>query len=247
MSARYEKDLFSALRAPDAVERLRRYLAEHGRCRVELIPTRNRVSMISVVFVRDGHARIRLHEQFLEAPTAVYDALATYLRTRRRAVWTVVADYARQIHVSTQTAPLTKRLQTRGMVYDLQELATEVNTRFFDDQIRYHIGWGARRARTEQRRTRSRSIRYGSWSSSTRTVRINPLLDDTRVPREFLSYIVFHEMLHAAVPGEHVAGQRRVVHGPMYMKQEGRYPEIARMRQMAKDLLHVLLDGGITR
>jgi hypothetical protein len=243
MSPHYERDLFETPRSPDAAERLRRHLAEAGRCRVELIPTRNRVSMISVAFVTDGHARIRLHEQFLAAPAAVRDALAAYLRTRRRADWAVVADYARRIHVHAAARPATaaRRLPVLGKVHDLREIAAEVNARFFSGQIRCQTGWGTRRARDTRRRTRSRSIRNGSWSASTRTVRINPLLDDTRVPRDFVAYIVFHEMLHAAVPGEHVRG-RRMDHGPLFRKLERQYPELARIRQMAKDLLHVLLE-----
>jgi len=242
MNARYERDLFEKPRTPDAAERLRRHLAEKGRCRVELIPTRNRVSMISVVFLNDGHARIRLHEQFLDAPPPVLDALAAYLRTRRRTEWTAVAAFARQIHMPA-SAPATqavRRLQARGVVHDLREIADEVNARFFNGRIHCQTGWGARRTRTLRRRTRSRSIRYGSWSAATRTVRINPLLDDNRVARDFVAYIVFHEMLHAAVPGEHVSG-RRMDHGPSFRKLERNYPDIARMRQMAKELLNVLL------
>jgi len=243
MNARYERDLFETPRTPESAERLRRYLSETGRCRVDLIPTRNRVSMISVVFVREGYARIRLHEGFLDAPPSVHAALAAYLRTRHRAAWASVAEYARLIPVQSAVRTVTaaaQRLPTQGRVHDLREIAVAVNTRFFNGRIQCRTGWGARRARGRSGRARSRSIRYGSWSASTRTVRINPLLDDARVPREFIAYIVFHEMLHAAVPGEHVAG-RRMDHGPSYRKLEGRYPEIGRMRQMAKDLLRVLL------
>ncbi len=244
MNARYEKDLFDSPRPLEAAEQLRRYLSEAGRCRVDLTPTRNRVSMISVVFVNDGHARIRLHEQFLAAPPPVRDALAAYLRSRRRREWKAVADYARRIPVQAAgtTVPALRPLSARGNVHDLSRIAADVNACFFGGRIRCRIGWGDRRRRPARRRTRSRSIRYGSWSVPTRTVRIHPLLDDVRVPRAFVAYIVFHEMLHAAVPGEQRA-DRRVDHGPVFRQLEGRYPDIARMREMARDLLPVLLDG----
>lgn len=226
--------------APEAVERLRRYLAENGHCRVDLIPTRNRVSMISVVFVRHGHARIRLHEQFLAAPPAVYEAMATYLRTRRREVWSVVADFARQIRVPAPTAgsrPV-RRLATQGRVYDLREIAARVNAEFFGGQVQCEVGWGIRRT-PKRRRVSYRSIRYGSWNAATRVVRINPLLDDGRVPREFIAYIIFHEMLHAVVPGENRRG-RRYDHGAAFRKREGEFPGIESMRKTSRDLLDVL-------
>jgi len=241
MNARYDKDLFEPVPTPDAIEHLRRYLAEAANCRVELIATRNRVSMISVLFRREGHARIRLHEQFLVAPAPVLDALALYLRTRHRCAWAVVAGYARRIRVSAEQPERdARRLQTRGQVHDLREIADEVNTRYFNSRVKCVIGWGARRPRT-RRRSRSRSIRYGSWSPSTRTVRVHPLLDDPRVPRAFVAYILFHEMLHAVVPVEERPG-RRLDHGVLFRQQESQYPDIEGMRRLSRSLMHVLLD-----
>lgn len=241
MSARYERELFDPVSTPEAVEQLRRYLAEAGRCRVELMATRNRVSMISVVFRREGHARIRLHEQFLAAPPSVREALALYLRTRHRHAWREVADFARRIRVpANETRRLACRLQTSGQVHDLREIADEVNARFFNGRVKCLVGWGAQRPRS-RRRTRSRSIRYGSWSPATRTVRIHPLLDDTRVPRAFVAYILFHEMLHAVVPAEERPG-RRIDHGATFRKLEAQYPDIEGMRGLSRSLLHVLVD-----
>lgn len=241
MKAICENALSESLSGPDSVELLRRRLAETARCRVDLVITRNRVSMISMVFHREGHARIRLHEQFMAAPASVLDALALYLRTRHRPAWSVVADYARRIRVPVDASPRPIRpLLASGQVHDLQEIAEEVKTRFFNGVVECTIGWGTRRPRT-RRRSRSRSIRYGSWSPATRTVRIHPLLDDARVPRAFVAYILFHELLHAVVPAEQRPG-RRIDHGAMFRQRESQYPDIEGMRQLSRTLLHVLLD-----
>ncbi len=241
MKAIYERELFDPLPTLETLEQLRRYLAEAGRCRVELMATRNRVSMISVQFRREGYARIRLHEQFLVAPAPVREALALYLRTRHRRAWTVVADYARRIRVpADESRSPARRLQARGQVHDLREIADEVNAGFFNGTVKCHIGWGAQRPLT-RRRTRSRSIRYGSWSHATRTVRIHPLLDDRRVPREFIAYILYHEMLHAVVPVEERPG-RRIDHSVTFRKLEKQYPDIEGMRRLSRSLLHLLLD-----
>jgi hypothetical protein len=241
MNARYERDLFDPDHAT-STESLRRYLAETGRCRVDLQTTQNRVSMISVVFKRKGHASIRLHEQFLTAPIHIHEALALYLRTEQRDAWQVVSDYARRIIVpeKMQKSPRGMRRRTKGDVYDLKELANAVNARFFNGCLHYHVRWGASRPRT-RKRTRSRSIRYGSWSPGTRTVTIHPLLDDERVPRAFISYILYHEMLHAVVPAEASSG-RRVDHHALFRKYEDKYPKINDMRRLSRSLLNVLLD-----
>ena len=103
-------------------------------------------------------------------------------------------DPARGDCVSLCATTPARPLKTRGEVYDLKVLFDAVNTEFFSGQVRCRIGWG--RDRTPGRRSRrSKSIRYGSWSPSTQTIRIHPRLDDARVPAEFMRYIVFHEMM----------------------------------------------------
>ncbi len=221
---------------PAAIEQRRRGLADSSGRRVDLAITRNRVRMISVAYVSEGHVRLRMHEQFLHAPAAVFQALANYLRTRRRTEWAVVAAFARQIVVPA-SSPVPRRrtpMVAKGQVYDLQAIADAVNARFFEGQIAFEIGWGPRRRRSSRRRPRS--IRYGSWTVATRTVRINPLLDDPRVPHEFVEYIVFHELLHAVVES-YQQGDRRIDHGKTFRQREAEYPDIRRMRQMSKQLL----------
>ncbi len=243
MNTLYERDLFDPPPFTDG-EALRRNLSEQGRCRVDLTLTRNRVSMISVVMVCTGHYRIRLHEHFLCAPAAVNQALAGYLRSRRVGDWETVADFARRIPVGKRHSGSQggRSLIARGQIYDLRQVADEVNQRFFGGRIRCRIGWGVHRRRPVRRRAATRSIRYGSWSSATSTIRIHPLLDNERVPLVFIEYIVYHEMLHAALAGDAGAG-RRLDHGPEFRRMEGRFPDIDRMRKMAGELLHVLLCG----
>lgn len=243
MNARYERDLFDPAPFTDG-EALRRNLSEQGRCRVDLTLTHNRVSMISVVLVCPGHYRIRLHEHFLYAPAAVHEALAGYLRSRRVGDWKTVADFARRIPVGPRRSESRggRSLIARGRIYDLRQVADEVNHRYFAGRIRCRIGWGAHRRRSVRRRSATRSIRYGSWTSATRTIRIHPLLDNARVPLVFIEYIIYHEMLHAALAGDAGSG-RRLDHGPEFRRMEGRFPDIGRMRKMAGELLHVLLSG----
>lgn len=207
---------------------------------VEVRWTTNRVSMISVRFPSPHRAAIRMHEAFGSAPVAVLDALGHYLRTRRREDWRAVAAYARHIPARNPALHRPPPVHTAGAVWDLAALAADVNAHFFSGRVDCRIGWGRRpAARGVRRFRRARSIRYGSWDAATRTIRIHPALDDTRVPREFVRYIVFHEMLHAVVPTEGHHG-RRVFHPAAFRALERRYPDYPRMRKLARDLLRVL-------
>jgi len=213
------------------------FLNDGSRHPVRVRLTRNRVTMASVVFRRDGSVQLRLHRAFLAAPDDVLRALRTYVRTRRKAAWATVAAYCRRIDVDEAGPRRGAALRTAGHVHDLAAVMKEVNAEFFNGRVKCRVGWGKAAARRRPRRTRS--IRYGSWDETLRTVRVNPRLDDPRVPREFIRYIVFHEMLHAVVPREAQNGKIRH-HTRQFRTLENAYPNLGAMQQLSRDLLDVV-------
>lgn len=209
---------------------------------VSLKLTRNRVSMVSIDFSAGGPVRVRLHEAFLRAPHEVLDALRRTIRGQgvlgareARQLWRTVTRYAQGIEVGGGPRRRT-RLVARGRVYNLKAIMTEVNATHFSGSLDCGIGWG-RRSRARGRKVRS--IRYGSWTPSSRTIRIHPLLDDARVPAEFVRYIIFHEMLHAVVPHERKQ-HRQYDHPAAFRRLEENYPRYREMRKLAKELVNVL-------
>lgn len=238
MSSHEQFELFQAPTEKDLL-RVTSFLNAAGNVPVRVVVTRNRVTMISIAFENDGSAVVRMHEQFLHAPPSVIRALRTYIRTRRRASWATVSDFAQGIVATPVDRPRRATLKTRGRVYDLKDIAKGVNDEFFGGRISYNIGWG--RTRPRKTRGRGRSIRYGSWNASHRTIRIHPLLDDSEVPFEFVRYIVFHEMLHALVPSSKRNG-RRLDHPQEFRLLERSFPEVERMHHLAKILVNRLLD-----
>lgn len=220
-------------RSPEAFHAL---VSRHAGGPVDMTVTRNRVSLASVRFGPGSRPRVRVHEAFLAAPESVAVALGQYLSTRSRADWRVVADYAGTIRPGA-AEPRRVAVRTRGRVYDLAVIREAVNRRYFSGQVQCHIGWGTRGRR--RRGARSRHIRYGSYNAALNLVRIHPLLDDERVPLEFMEYIVFHELLHAAVPSERGAGRWRH-HPGHYRALERRFPGLERMRRLAGALVAVL-------
>ena len=221
-----------ALRSPEELQGL---LQQRSHLPVRLTMTRNRVSMVSVSF-EPNEIRVRLHRAFLSAPDAVIGALAGYLRRRRTAAWRVVAEFAGTIQPDSP-AQRKSRVRTRGTVYDLETIRRKVEHECFNHNVGCRVGWG--RAGSRRRRARSRHIRYGSYVRAENLVRINPLLDDARVPAQFLEYIVFHEMLHAVVPSER--GERWSHHTTTFRKLEDRFPNVQAMRRLCSELVTVLV------
>lgn len=239
MTGEHPRQLELDWRAPrHTPEAFHALVMQHAGGPVDMTVTRNRVSMVSVRFGLGGRPRVRVHEAFLAAPEPIAVSLGQYLSTRARADWRVVADYAGTIRpVAAESRRVAVR--TRGRVYDLAVIHEAVNRRYFNGQVKCRIGWGGFGRR--RRRARSRHIRYGSYNAALNLVRIHPLLDDERVPLEFMEYIVFHELLHAAVPSERGAGRWRH-HPGHYRTLERQFPDLERMQRLSRELVEVL--GG---
>ncbi len=108
---------------------------------------------------------------------------------------------------------------TEGLHYDLREVFNKMNARYFNNRLRkYAITWGQRR-----RRRPESYIVFGSIQEEDRLIRIHPLLDREFVPRWYVEYVVYHEMLHAFVPDKYDSAGRRIVHHEGFLAREKKF------------------------
>ena len=66
-------------------------------------------------------------------------------------------------------------------------------------------------------------MKTGVYVQDARIIRIHPTLDRVEVPEFYVAAVVFHEMLHQAVPAREVNG-RRIVHGAEFRRRERAVP-----------------------
>lgn len=209
--------------------------------RVRLTVHDNRSTMVS--FRRKpGEIHYRVHHMFLGAPDEVVRALAHFAAPpraggQRRAAGARIDAYVRA-HRERIGAPRVERLEPRGRIHDLEAIFERLNATWFDGAIDARIGWGAARGAGRRRR----SIKTGVYVQDARVIRIHPVLDRPSVPEFYVAAVVFHEMLHQAVPAREVNG-RRVVHGPDFRRRERAYPDHERARRWEAANLGLLLNG----
>jgi hypothetical protein len=206
---------------------------------VRLSVTDNRSTMVSFRRHEDV-LLLRVHHMFLDAPEDVLGALADYAgrgrsRERASAIIDAFVRGRRDAIRSGARATPSARLVARGRFFDLREIYDALNARFFGGAIDARIGWG--RGPVVRRR---RTIRMGVYDHQARTIRLHPALDSREVPRFFVEYIVFHEMLHQAVPGRSRGG-RHQHHGPDFRARERAYPDFARATAWEQEHLPLLL------
>jgi hypothetical protein len=134
------------------------------------------------------------------------------------------------------------RLETRGRCCDLADLATDINDRYFDGQLPTAITWARRRPQQPRRRRRI-TLQLGSYRADLDLVRIHPALDQPWVPRYVLESVVYHELLHAALPATVQNGRRRV-HTPEFRRRERLYPHLDRAQAWIQGNLKRLVESS---
>lgn len=210
--------------------------------RVRLTVHDNRSTMVS--FRREGvEIHYRVHHMFLGAPDDVVTALAAFAGpprggqgARRRQAGQRIDAFVR-IHRERIAAPRTTHLQPRGRAHDLQAIFDRLNAEQFAGRIEARIGWGPVRAGR-----RRRTVKTGVYVQDARIIRIHPTLDRPEVPEFYVAAVVFHEMLHQAVPAIETDG-RRIVHGTEFRARERAYPDHARAKAWEDEHLSLLLSS----
>ena len=197
-------------------ESLRSSLSSLAGKELALALTDNRTVMLSVRREQGG-MRVRLHRIFLRAEENVIAAVADFIRGCR-AGQGLIRRFVRDNSHCLGDKPLNSRTnRTAGAFHCLKTAFDRINAEYFEGSVTSSITWGRRCSRRRPRR-----VTLGSFSRDSNTIRINPMLDRKGVPAFFVEYIVYHEMLHAAMePG--TKKKRRSVHPPEFRRRERQF------------------------
>ena len=215
-------------------------LVRFGRARQQVIVARP-------VGRNSRRLEIRMNRFFAEAPADVRAAAAQWLRAGRRARracerldgW--IAETVAKLPPAAERAV---RFVARGSHHDLTEIMDGLLEREFAAgplrlDRRPRVGWGRRgRAR--------RSIQLGSYDVEHHAIRIHPVLDQPAVPRFFVRYVLYHELLHAVIPDARTCGGRQLHHGSGFRRHEEAYPDYERALSWQGRNLRSLLHSART-
>lgn len=182
---------------------------------VELTITNNRRRMVTARR-HDGGYEVRVHQMFLGADDAAIASLARFCAGDGRSQDAV----QRFIHTNRdviRSAGRQEQLRASGRYHNLTALLASSLAMVGDPELDpIRITWG-------KHSRGKRSIRLGSYDFERRLIRIHPALDQAWVPRLFVEFVVYHELLHALCPPDQGA-HRRSVHTPAFRAKERQYP-----------------------
>jgi predicted metal-dependent hydrolase len=183
------------------------------------------VGINHTIRVRQGKVYVRLAELCQTAPMEIQRALAFVLTAkllRKKVSPQAVAIYrsfvkSQEIQTKARENKRTKGRKiitaSKGETYDLEEIFAELNSKYFKDTIRKPtLTWSARK-----------TFRIlGHHDAAHETIVISKSLDDVKVPRYVVEFVVFHEMLHVFHPTLLRDG-RHYNHTPQFRRDEKKF------------------------
>ena len=180
---------------------------------IHLTLTSNIVSMLSIK-EKESAVFIRLHRMFLNADLDVLEEIGAFINRRKRPRQKIKEFIHRNKACIKERKLQALYSKPRGQYYNLYDMFEALNKAYFINSVLSAITWGNKCPRRAVRKRR-----LGSYQRDRDIIRINPVLDSKKVPRYFVEFVVYHEMLHAALAVE-PGNARQRVHSLEFKRRE---------------------------
>ncbi|MDX1972448.1 MAG: hypothetical protein SFY68_07955 [Candidatus Sumerlaeia bacterium] len=206
-----------------AYDSLQQYLSKALQKRVVLELTRHRRTFLSSRECAGGVLEVRLRRDFLEAPPAVWEAVALFLKAGKPVHRVMMLDFLKS--VGGEEEKVEKRIRrehAQGRYVNLRERADRINLEQFGGRHLFSISWNRGVRPTAQP---PRSLRLGLCCVTQREILMHPLLDHPEVPLYYVDYIIHHEIAHLEVEPELGEGGRMRIHSPEFHAVEKQFPQ----------------------
>ncbi len=132
--------------------------------------------------------------------------------------------------VRVKRRPNKIHLKTQGILYDLQSIYNSINTSYFDGKLDLKITWFGN---AERKARRHRKL--GLYCFSDKLIKIHRLLDQPHFPPYFISYVVYHEMLHSVHPPVKAKRGRYSIHHAGFKQKEREFAEYAEAKRWEQE------------
>ncbi len=174
-----------------------------------------------------GKITLFLHSAFLHASDEVLQALSAYLKKKEQKTLSCLRLF--MDHPFFRKPVVLQSSQIKGVCYDLASIYREIEQDHIGFSIGATISW-----RKFPVRKQIRSITYGRFFRRDQHIEINRLLDHPSVPKYFVSYITYHEALHALFPPQLSRDGRILVHTKDFKKKERLFPRYTEAKAFEK-------------
>jgi len=192
-------------------------LAQHLKMDLELVVNENRSTMLNLLEKNRTFVRLSIHKMFLKAPDPVVSAIAHYVRGTRKEN-SILRLYIQEHLAQYDYTYLVNQNQLlhAGNNYNLKLLYDEINIKYFDCKLDLSITWYGKQKKSRN----STRITFGQYLAGLRLIKIHRILDDSFFPEYFVSFVIYHEMLHSVISGSLDARGRYCFHSAAFKRRE---------------------------
>lgn len=119
---------------------------------------------------------------------------------------------------------------TQGQLYDLKAIYDSLNAQYFEGRLALDITWFGSADRSARRYRR-----LGLYCFQEKLIKIHRLLDGDQFPSYFISWVVYHEMLHCVYPPIKTRRGRYSIHHRDFKKKEMEFADYSIAKQWEKE------------
>ena len=217
---------------PAAIQDFRAFIQKHFYVPVTLSVSESSTQILSVE-KKLFSLRVRMHRAFLGAPEDVRQSVVSFLKKPLRENRRSIRDFFLNSCEASSLPRRRMRFSHAGKFYDLREIFDEVNREYFGGRIDALISFGRRPRR--KRYVRHVSLGHYNWRSNIITV--SRRLDRMDVPRCFVKFVVYHEMLHASDRQKLLAAGRKNYHGREFRREEKAFLEYGQITKIQREII----------
>jgi hypothetical protein len=166
--------------------------------------------------------RVKISNHFIGAPVTIIEILAIILLAKVYRIKVPLGTrkiYHQYVeHLQKQIPAGKKRIlqhyHPQGRCYNLKIIFNALNQKYFNNQLALeNIGWSKKKSYR----------RLGFYNEERNLLVISRIFDSYKVPEEVITFLVYHEMLHIALPIKRLNG-RRMIHAKKFKELEIQYP-----------------------
>ncbi len=176
---------------------------------------------------------LQINEVYIIAPSEIKKSIlsATFSRRQSRQIHAIKAyggtSEFRRVNELISGDPIANRISCRGARYDLSILFNKLNKEYFRGQLSQpRLVWSSRRS----------IRRLGYYNPEINTIAVTQKLDDKKIPRMLVEYVLYHEMLHQHFGIKNHNG-RRYAHTSAFRAAEKKFEHQKEAENLIK-LLH---------
>jgi len=198
--------------------------------------------LTSTIRSRNGRVLVRVSDLLTDAPPEILRSVMAILinklfrsqvdeeiRLRYRR-FVNRPEFRQQVNQIRRQRGAKRISSSTGQVFNLTAMFQELNKTYFDNKIMVrHLSWSQKAGRTT----------LGHFDSAHEAIIVNKRLDNPRVPRYVVSYVLYHEMLHAFL-GEELTRHGRRIHHSRFREAEKRFQDYSKAKAFIEDHFHGL-------